>query len=321
MAKLRIVYDRRYNLGFPGAQRLHPFDLRKFARSWKVLRRELGPQLADLHGQVPAAIDDERLLFVHTSDYLKSLHSSAIVATAVEVPALRRAPLWLLDRYILQPMRWATAGTVVAGRAALEGGLAFNLGGGFHHAKPNGGEGFSIYNDIAVMIAALRRENRLATDGRIACIDLDAHLGNGVAWCFRDDPTVFLFDMHNRAIYPMADVAARQRIDCPVPVAPGSMGDQYLAELQARLPAFISSISRSARISLAVYNAGTDVLAGDPLGGLALSMADVLFRDNFVLQTLRSFRIPTVVLTSGGYTDDSHRAIASTILQAVRELG
>src|SRR5262249_55561944 len=125
-----VVYDRRYNLGFPGAQRLHPFDLRKYARAWKALRTEIGPDLDRLHVAVPAPGSDEELSLAHTAEYLKSLRQSAVVAQAIEVPALRRAPWWLLERFVLQPMRWMTAGTILAGRAAFQRGLAFNLGGG-----------------------------------------------------------------------------------------------------------------------------------------------------------------------------------------------
>src|SRR5205823_13305249 len=129
------------------------------------------------HVRLATPVSDEQLALVHTQDYLHSLHQSGVVAQAIEVPSLRRAPWWLLDRFVLQPMRWATAGSIAAGRAALENGLAINLGGGFHHAKPAAGEGFSIYNDIAVMVRVLRREGRLAEGHRVAYIDLDAHLG------------------------------------------------------------------------------------------------------------------------------------------------
>jgi histone deacetylase 11 len=265
---------------------------------------------------VAASVSDEQLGLVHTQEYLKSLRTSAVVAQAIEVPSLRRAPWWLLDRFVLQPMRWATAGAIIAANAAVEHGLAFNLGGGFHHAKPNAGEGFSIYNDIAVMVRALREGGQLTENSRVAYIDLDAHQGNGVAYCFRDDPRVFLFDMHNGAIYPILDIAARDRIDCLMPVRPGCRGGDYLKLLRDRLPPFLESVSRSARVGLAIYNAGTDVLDCDPLGGLALSMDDVLTRDCFVLKTLRERIIPTVVLTSGGYTPVSYQAIAQMILAA-----
>lgn len=315
----RVAYHPRYNLGFPGAERLHPFDLRKYARAWQVLKRSLGAKRQEAHLPVASPVTDEQLALVHSREYLESLHTSAVVAEAIEVPSLRRAPWWLLDRYVLQPMRWATAGTIVAARSALETGLAFNLGGGFHHAKPNRGEGFSIYNDIAVMVHVLRSEGSLSGGGRIAYIDLDAHLGNGVAHCFQDDPRIFLFDMHNGSIYPMSDRVARERVDCSLPLLPGCSGNDYLERLKERLPPFLDSINRSASVALAIYNAGTDVLEDDPLGGLALSLSDVLARDQFVIEALRSRRLPTVVLTSGGYTAISYQAIAQMILAALAQ--
>jgi len=314
---LRVVYHPRYNLGFPGAQRLHPFDLRKYARAWHVLRQSLGDRLKQLHVKVDAPVTDAELALVHTAEYLRSLRQSGVVAQAIEVPAMRRAPWWLLDRFVLQPMRWATAGTISAGRAALECGLAFNLGGGFHHAKPDAGEGFSIYNDIAVMIRVLQRDGRLAESRRIAYIDLDAHLGNGVAWCFRDNPRLFHFDMHNSQIYPSYDSVAKQRVDCLVPVFPNWPGREYIDTLRERLPPFLDSVSRSESVGLAVYNAGTDVLESDPLGGLRLSLDDVLTRDQYVIRTLRERSLPTVVLPSGGYTSRSFEAIAKSILAFV----
>lgn len=314
-----MAYHRRYNLGFPGARRLHPFDLQKYARAWRELKRTLGPSLQRIHLPVTEPVDDQELLLVHTQEYLKALRTSAVVSRAIEVPSLRRAPWWVLDRFVLQPMRWATAGTILAGKSALDCGLAFNLGGGFHHAKPSAGEGFSIYNDIAVMARSLWRMGQLASDHRIAYIDLDAHQGNGVASCFRDESRVFLFDIHNGAIYPFFDPEARDRIDCLLPVRPKCSGSQYLTLLYERLPPFLDSIGRSENIGLAIYNAGTDVLDGDPLGGLCLSMDDVRMRDRFVLQSLQDRKVPTVVVTSGGYTAVSYQAVAHMI-QAAAEL-
>lgn len=312
----RVVYHPRYNLGFPGAERLHPFDLRKYARAWQVLKKSLGEKLSVARIPVPAPVSDQQLELVHTDEFLRSLRASAVIAQAIEVPSLRRAPWWLLDRFLLQPMRWATAGTVVAATAALQHGLAFNLGGGFHHAKPHTSEGFCIYNDIAVMVATLRQSGQLAENKRIAYIDLDAHLGNGVAHCFYEDPRTYMFDIHNGSIYPVFDTEARDRVDCLLPVRPGYGGSEYLSLLRDRLPPFLDSVGRSASIGLAIYNAGTDVLEEDPLGGLALSMQDILVRDWYVLSSLKTREIPTVVLTSGGYTARSYQAIANIILAA-----
>src|SRR5262245_29604308 len=117
---VRVAYHPRNNLSFPGAQRLHPFDLRKYARAWKVLGQTRGHWLYEIHSTVDSPVGDGELTLVHTGEYLRSLRQSGVIAQAIEVPALRRAPWWLLDRFLLQPMRWATAGSIVAGRAALE---------------------------------------------------------------------------------------------------------------------------------------------------------------------------------------------------------
>ena len=157
----------------------------------------------------------------------------------------------------------------------------------------------------------------LAADDRVAYIDLDAHQRNGVARVFFDDPRVFLFDVYNEQIYPH-DVYARRRIDHDLPI-PGGYDDQrYLSLLRAELPAFLDGISKSRRPALAVYNAGTDVLAGDPLGNLRVSADGVLARDQFVLNQLTDRGIPWVMLPSGGYTRDSYRLLARTTAWALR---
>jgi histone deacetylase 11 len=124
---------------------------------------------------------------------------------------------------------------------------------------------------------------------------------------------VFLFDVHNHSIYPMHDARALARVDCPIGLAPGTGGAEYLERLREQLPPFLDSVGRSAPLALAIYNAGTDVLTGDPLGGLELTADDVLKRDLLVLEELRNRKIPAVMLTSGGYTEHSYQAIARTI--------
>jgi histone deacetylase 11 len=125
--------------------------------------------------------------------------------------------------------------------------------------------------------------------------------------------------MHNDSIYPMNDRRAVERVDCPIGLAMGTAGGEYLEKLRAQLPPFLDSVSRSRPIALAIYNAGTDVLVGDPLGGLALSGDDVLTRDLFVLRELGQRKIPVVMLTSGGYTEQSHQLIARTIAAAAND--
>lgn len=218
-------------------------------------------------------------------------------------------------------MRWAVAGSLVAAREALDTGLAVNLSGGYHHAKPDRGEGFCVFNDIAYLIHALRTDGRLAATDRVAYVDLDAHQGNGVSHHFRTDNRVFMYDAFNPGIYPAYDRTARDRIDCPIPLPFHCTGSEYLRRLTESLPGFLDSIMRTGRVGLAVYNAGTDVFEGDALGGLRLAAADVLARDLFVIGQLRSRAIPVVMLLSGGYSRESYRLVANTAVELLRRYG
>ena len=316
-----IVYNRRYNLGFPGLEWLHPFDIRKFGRSWREIRRRLGPQWRDFYVPVDRAATEEELLLAHSAEYLASLRRPDVISAALEVPPLARVPAWALRRVVLRPMRWAVRGTVVAARAALERGVAVNLGGGFHHAKCDAGEGFCLYADVAVAVRQLRAEGSLAARRRIAYVDLDAHQGNGVCHQFMDDRDVFIFDMYNPSLYPSYDEEARARIDCAVPLPARCGGGEYLELLRERLPGFLDSVGRSGERPLGIFNAGTDVVREDPLGDLSLSAADVLERDLLVVEEFRRRVMSVLMVASGGYTRESWRLIAASVEQIVRRHG
>lgn len=312
---LRIVYSPQYNFRLFGAERLHPFDAKKYGRVWRCLERHFGDALPGMSLSAERPARHEDLLTVHTASYLDELRQPKYVARAIEVPPAQYLPRWLIDRCILRPMRWAAMGTVVAAREALRSGLAVNLGGGFHHAKPDSGEGFCIYSDIALAVGSLRTEGLLAEDARIAYVDLDAHQGNGVCHAFLRDSSVFIFDMYNANIYPAHDTEARERIDCDVRIASGCDDAEYHYQLKHRLPGFLDSITRDQPIALAIYNAGTDVFEGDPLGGLNLSAGAILRRDEFVAQELRQREIPMVMVLSGGYTKASYRLVADSVIR------
>jgi len=306
------VYSSQYNIGFFGVERLHPFDSRKYGRAWKELRRRFGRKL-DAHWIRPGRpASREELLGVHTPEYLRKLKRSSFVAGVLEVPPLRFLAGWTVDYCILRPMRWATRGTIIAAEAALEFGLGVNLAGGYHHASPDDGHGFSAYADVAVAIQALRKSGRLTAEDKILYVDLDAHQGNGVCRCFFGDKRVFIYDQYNQHIFPM-DVKAQRRIDCDVPVSGGCGEADYLSALRTRLPRFAEAVTRGGGVRLAVYNAGTDVFSGDQLGGLNVSASGVLERDKCVLEELVGRGIPTVVVLSGGYSRESYRLVTEMV--------
>ena len=215
----KIVYSPKYNIGFFGLERLHPFDTRKYGRAWKVIRQHFGNEAKTLHVQPnrPANLDEIRL--VHTQELLERLRDPLYVARAIEVPPAAKLPAWVIDRQVLRPMRWATRGTIVAAEQSLKHGFAVNLSGGYHHAKPDRAEGFSIYSDVGIATASLRQSGLISQTDRMVYVDTDAHQGNGISHVFADDKRVFIFDIFNEKIYPSHDIEARDRIDCAIGIS------------------------------------------------------------------------------------------------------
>ncbi len=307
----RLIYSPSYNLGFPGWQRLHPFDLRKYGRAMAVLLQSGAVTRADV--DEPRPVNEADLLRVHTRAYLDRLRDMAYVAAALEVPQAARLPRAIVERFVLRPMRWATGGTILAVERALLHGLAINIGGGFHHASRDRAEGFCIYCDIALAIEAAQRGG---LSGTILYVDLDAHQGNGVERVFVDDRSVAVLDAYNSFIYP-CDQDAKRAIRWDVPLRPMTGGTEYLEKVRSHLEWALHEV----KPVLIIYNAGTDILAGDPLGGLDVPYDAVLERDRLVLDAAVGRSIPCAMVTSGGYTEQSHRLIAETAAYAVRKWG
>jgi histone deacetylase 11 len=304
-----LVYSADYDISLPGLDWLHAFDGRKFSRAWARLGKlsDGACEQALLRPQAPIATED--LLRVHTQDYLDSLSSSHVVAKALEVKALAWLPSSFVMQRILDPMRMACAGTLLAMRHALQQqAVTMNLGGGFHHAFRDHGEGFCIYADVAAALATVRAQRLLAPDDPVAIVDLDAHRGNGVWDLCGSDPAVHVLDMYNAQVYPGLFPGSIEDFPFQIPLTARTSDDAYLATLGEELPSFLASIPR--KPALAIYNAGTDVLAGDPVGRLAVSADGVVARDAMVLDALRGQGIPTVIVASGGYTSKSHELIA-----------
>jgi histone deacetylase 11 len=313
----KVVYSPDYDIHFLGLEKLHPFDSCKYSRAWSVLLRRFGNLLQQYHLTPSAPVHGTTLELIHTAAYLQKLRRSWYVAEALELGSLALLPMQIIDWRVLQPMRLATMGTVIAAETALENGIAINLSGGYHHASRDRGEGFCIYSDIAIAIAVLRHSQKLAADDSVLIVDLDAHQGNGLERIFHEDPSVHILDMYNQNVYPN-DPWARARINCDIPVSSGTRDQQYLGLLRQHLPAFLQTIDPP---KIAFYNAGTDVYEYDPLGRLNISQQGILERDRFVFQTLTNAGIPWVMVLSGGYTRDSHRLVADSITSVLQSWG
>jgi acetoin utilization deacetylase AcuC-like enzyme len=241
----------------------------------------------------------EELALAHDEGYLRHVFSDG----------LSRAESLRLGRHfspeLLQRALHSAGGTLAALEDALRGGLGLNLGGGTHHAYPAHAEGYSLFNDVAVAVAKARREG---FGGRVLVVDLDVHQGNGTAVFFRHDPSVFTLSVHAQHNYPQ--LKERSDLDIGLPDRTGDT--EYLTALEPALEQAFAF-----RPELVFFNAGVDVLAGDRLGRLALSLEGLLERNRRVYRKVRESGAALVVVGGGGYHPDL-RLLAEARVQTYR---
>ncbi len=239
---------------------------------------------------------------VHPTKYLRSLLDGATLAG---IFGLESSDIDIDD--VLTAQRYAVGGTIAAAEWATEdhGRIGFNLGGGFHHAEPESGSGFCVYNDIAVAISRLRDQGY---DKPIAIVDLDFHQGNGNIVSFADDPSVLTYSVHGSSWGHFEAESDRQLL------LPSGTGDEaYLTAVQQALP----SLLKQHNPSLVFYIAGTDVLAGDALGLFSLTPEGVFARDRFVLDTVASLDASMVVTLGGGYSEAAWQTTTNILRYAL----
>ena len=235
----------------------------------------------------PARARTEDLERVHTPDYVRRLTRGEL--TAAELRALGFP--WSPE--LVERSHRAVGGTVEASEAALTHGVAMNLAGGTHHAFADRGEGFCVFNDVAV---AIRRLQHRGVVRRAAVVDLDVHQGNGTHAIFAGDPSVYTFSMHGGKNYPFRKVPGTLDVE----LEDGTGDDEYLARLADRLPVALAA----AAPDLVVYLAGADPHEGDRLGRLRLTFAGLARRDAMVLDACREIGVPVCVTIAGGYGRD-----------------
>jgi acetoin utilization deacetylase AcuC-like enzyme len=273
-----LVYSPDYHFVTLGD---HVFPMLKYEAVYRELRSRDGFEFLE-----PEAASWTDLALVHTAEFLRKVRTNAL--TAMDV---RRLELpWSMR--VMEQLRLMTGGTIAAARAALEpssGGIAGNIGGGFHHAFDDHGEGFCLFNDVAVAIRILQRDGRVQ---RAAVIDCDAHHGNGTAAFFQRDERVFTFSMHAEYNYP----AFKPRGSLDIGLDSGAGDREYLARLREALPVVLAS-----NPEIAFYVAGGDVHHDDQIGGLGLTSAAARQRDRVVLEECREAHIPVVIVLAGGY--------------------
>ncbi|RVE72433.1 hypothetical protein OJAV_G00042370 [Oryzias javanicus] len=302
---LPIVYHPDYNITFMGLEKLHPFDSGKWGKVIRFLKEEGFLTDADIVEAREAKEED--LLVVHTKRYLNKLKWSAVVATITEIPPLLLLPNFLVQRKVLRPLRTQTGGTIMAGKLAVDRGWAINVGGGFHHCSGDRGGGFCAYADITLAIKFLFE--KVEGISKATIIDLDAHQGNGHERDFLEDRRVFIMDVYNCHIYP-GDGHAKRAIKRKVELDWGTEDSEYLQKVELHCEGALNELCPD----IIVYNAGTDILDGDPLGGLSISPQGIVERDEIVFRAAKRRGIPILMVTSGGYQKRTARIIADSIL-------
>ena len=234
----------------------------------------------------PASASREDLLLVHSPDYVDRFSTGVLTREEARRLGFPWSPALVERSYR------AAGGTVEAAACALEEGIAMNLAGGTHHAFPSRGEGFCVFNDVAIAARALQRDGRIS---RAAIVDLDVHQGNGTNDIFAGDPRVFTFSMHGRRNYPFHKVPGS--LDLELEDHTGD--DEYLELLAEALPRVLDQ----SKPDLVFYLAGADPYVGDRLGRLSLTFGGLARRDAFVLEQCREVGLPVVVTIAGGYAE------------------
>ena len=297
---MKLVYSDQYDLNLGN----HVFPSIKYRLIKEKLLHDGTIEPADLVEPPPASVED--IALVHRREYIHKLQAgklSYMEILRLEIPyspELVRA-VWL-----------CAGGSILAGQLALKDGTAANIGGGFHHAYPDHGEGFCVLNDFAIGIRRLQKDKAIA---RAMTVDCDVHHGNGTAAIFANDPTVFTLSIHQENNYPYPKPPSALDIN----LRDGAEDDEYVDELDKGLTQALAEFQPD----LIYYVAGADPYRDDQLGGLKLTFAGLERRDRLVFEKARAMNIPVAVVLAGGYA----RRVEDTIvihaktMQVAKEFG
>ena len=276
---MKIFYHDHFVLPLPEN---HRFPMSKYA----LLRQRIVEQGLVAPGQmrVPQAASDEQLQLAHTAEYVARVREGRLTRREIRRIGFPWTP------QLVERSRRSVGSTIAAGRAALQEGVAVNLAGGTHHAGPDWGQGYCVFNDAAVAARVLQAEG-LAR--RVVVLDCDVHQGNGTAAIAAGDETLFTFSIHGANNFPFH----KEESDLDIGLPDGAGDEAYLAALERG----VRQALVRARADVAIYLAGADPHVGDRLGRLALSKAGLAARDRLVFDRCREAGLPVVVTMAGGY--------------------
>ncbi|MFK7737264.1 MAG: histone deacetylase [Pirellulaceae bacterium] len=274
---MHVYYCDHFELPLPEG---HRFPVEKYALARRLTRDRLNEDVRFLAG---AAVTREELSRVHSSEYLDKVFEgrlSRLEEKRIGLP-------W--SEKMLERCRRSTGATLAASKEALASGAAAHLSGGTHHAFRDEGQGFCVFNDVAVASLDLLEAGRVEN---VLVVDLDVHQGNGTADIFRDDERVFTFSMHGDRNYPFRKMAGDLDIGLP-----DGLGDKgYLSLL---LDALEHSVPQ--KPDAVFYIAGADPYEGDRMGRVKLTKEGLAERDRVVLEFCFARNCPVTVVMGGGY--------------------
>jgi acetoin utilization deacetylase AcuC-like enzyme len=296
---MKIFYSDLYTLPLPDDHRF-PIEKYRMLRDFLIEHRIIGSD--QLH-ESPQATEEE-LCLAHLPSYVRSIRDGT-----VDIQMIKRIGFpWSYNLYLRSCA--TVGGALAAAKSALEKGISGNLAGGTHHAHSDRGEGYCVFNDIAVATRFLKKEK---FSSRIAIIDLDVHQGNGNSSILKNDEGVFIFSIHGEKNYPFIKVPSHLDIALPT----GATDDIYLnalsqglAEVKKFEPDFI------------FYQTGVDPLEFDHLGKMSVSFDGLMSRDEMVISYALDAKIPISLALGGGYAkpiEKSVEAYANTY-RVVRKL-
>jgi acetoin utilization deacetylase AcuC-like enzyme len=305
---MKAFYSDTFVLPLPEQ---HRFPMLKYQRLRERLVDDHILEPRDLHVPDPIAWPD--LHSVHDPAYVDAIANGTLAADAQRRIGFPWSPMMVERARRSVGATLAAARTVIAASPARDrdSGLrvAANLAGGTHHAFRDRGEGYCVFNDVAVAAVVLQREGLVS---RVAVIDCDVHQGNGTAAIFHDDPSVFTCSFHGAKNFPFR----KEVSDLDVTFEDGTGDDEYLAALRSHLP----TVLNAHHPELVFYLAGADPYEGDRLGRLKLTIDGLRTRDRLVFEACRERDLPVVVAMSGGYAPDVDAIVtihSNTIREAV----
>ena len=254
----------------------------------------------------PSMVDQSNLIMAHTPRY-----AQAIWEGTLDRKEERRMGLpW--SKSLAIRSRLAVQGTINAGLMALQDGIAGNLAGGTHHAMPDLGEGFCVFNDVAVAIRVLKQSKWVS---KVMIIDCDVHQGNGTAHIFADDPDVFTFSIHGEKNYPFKKPPSNLDVGLPDKTEDNAYHKALISALDSILNNFTPD--------LVYYLGGIDPLEADHFGRLSLTLKGLRERERIVIETITQRNLPMVLLLSGGYAPTLEKTVTAhaQMYEVAKEMG